>query len=329
MATHKPHDAVFKSIFEQPIHAIALFRFMLPVDVSRTLAWPTLTHEPGAFVDTDLTDRHGDLLFTVESHEQAVRYLLLEHQSSHDAGMPLRMHIYQGQIWHRFRKSDEGLMPPIIPLLVSHAPGGWVSPPTLGAMLAVHAGNVELAPFIPNVTMIVEDLTQRANGDLDVGLTSSAAKLTLWLLRDARHAQRFRDNLRYWAPHFSAALHEPGGERSLEPLARYILLVCGRPLWETFRQTIHELAPDTEEIIMTIAEDLIAQGVAKGLAQGREEGREEGRADLLTELLALKFGELPPEVQSRLAAANPAELDIWARRVLFCTSLDDVFVDSH
>jgi predicted transposase/invertase (TIGR01784 family) len=301
---------------------------MLPLDISTTLAWSTLNHEPSAFVDADLTDHHGDLLFTVESHDHAIRYLLLEHQSSNDTGMPLRMHIYQGQVWHRFRKSDGGLLPPIIPLLVSHAPGGWASPSTLGGMLAVHAGNVELAPFIPNLNMVVTDLTLSANEELDLGLASAAAKLTLWLLRDVRDAQRFCDNLRYWAPHFSAALHESDNKLALEPLTKYIL-VCGPALWETFHEAIHELAPDTEEIIMTMAEQLIAKGLEEGLAKGREEGREEGRVDLLSKQLAAKFGGLAPEFHSRLAAGSPADLDLWAQRVLFCGSLDDVFAGSH
>lgn len=329
MATLKPHDAVFKSTFEQRAHAAALFLYMLSHELAEALAWPTLELEPAAFVDTDLTDRHGDLLFTVETREGALLYLLLEHQSSHDASMPLRMHVYQGQIWQRFRKdrspTAEGPMPLIIPLLVSHAPGGWSSPPNLGAMLAVEPSNVALAPFIPNLTIVVEDLACRSNEELDAGLSTTIPKLTLWLLRDARHASRFLENLRYWAPTFAAALHEPGGEHSVEPLLNYIALVGDPPMWDIFATTVRELAPEAGRIIMTIAEKWIEQG----LEQGREQGLEQGRADILRQQLARKFGELPPEVKSRIANASRAEIEVWADRVLFCASLDEIFADSH
>jgi hypothetical protein len=54
------------------------------------------------------------------------------------------------------------------------------------------------------------------------------------------------------------------------------------------------------------------------------EGRE-GELKVLTKQLTLKFGELPEPLRARLASASLPELDTWTERVLFATSLAQVF----
>ena len=88
-----------------------------------------------------------------------------------------------------------------------------------------------------------------------------------------------------------------------------------------FRANLHERAPRAERDVMTLAEQWFQEGEAKG----RAEGRAEGEASLLTRLLTLKFGPLPEAYQARLASATVADLDAWAERVLFATSLAQVF----
>jgi flagellar biosynthesis/type III secretory pathway protein FliH len=76
---------------------------------------------------------------------------------------------------------------------------------------------------------------------------------------------------------------------------------------------------------MTLYEQWIAEGEAKGLAQGRAEGRAEGEVKLLTKQLIAKFGPLSDTERSRLATASIPELETWAERVLFASSLEQVF----
>jgi hypothetical protein len=123
--TAKPHDALFKAAFEAPEHAAGVFRSLLPPTVEGALAWDTVRHEPGSFIDPDLADRHSDLLFSIEVREtRAYLYLLLEHQSTNDDDMPLRMLIYLVRIWERYRKQHKkGPLPLIIPAMIATRPG--------------------------------------------------------------------------------------------------------------------------------------------------------------------------------------------------------------
>jgi hypothetical protein len=70
---------------------------------------------------------------------------------------------------------------------------------------------------------------------------------------------------------------------------------------------------------------LYDQWIAQGRAEGHAAGRTEGEATLLTRQLTTKFGPLSEPIRTRLATATIPELETWADRVLFASSLDQVF----
>jgi hypothetical protein len=104
--TTRPHDALFKTAFEAPADAAALLRELMPAAVQAAVAWETLDHEDGSFVDDTLADQHSDRLFFARLRTGSAErvYFLLEHQSTGDPTMPLRVLSYQVRIWDRFVK---------------------------------------------------------------------------------------------------------------------------------------------------------------------------------------------------------------------------------
>jgi len=67
------------------------------------------------------------------------------------------------------------------------------------------------------------------------------------------------------------------------------------------------------------------QLVEQGRVEGRAEGRLEGQAELLLVLLRTRFGELTPEVVTRVRSADSARLEAWATRSLSATRIGDLF----
>ena len=124
-------------------------------------------------------------------------------------------------------------------------------------------------------------------------------------------------NLGVWGDAFAEALHTPRGLESVSVLLRYIALITNDLHLAEFRAKILEAAPEVERAAMTIAEQLIAEGLAKG--------RVEGRVETLTRQLECKFGALDPAILTRVARADASEVDVWLERVLFAATLDDVF----
>lgn len=64
------------------------------------------------------------------------------------------------------------------------------------------------------------------------------------------------------------------------------------------------------------------EGRDLGREEGRDLGREEAARQILAELLRQRFGPLPPEAESRLAAARHPELMDLTSRLLSATSLE-------
>ena len=62
-------------------------------------------------------------------------------------------------------------------------------------------------------------------------------------------------------------------------------------------------------------------------AEGRIEGEARGEARLLRKQLSRRFGALPVWAEAKLAAAHPAQLEMWGERVLEARSLETVFAE--
>ena len=74
--TVRPHDALFRSAFEDPEHASAELRHVLPEALAVALDWSTLRTEPGAYVDSQLADRYSDGNEYADAKSEYVRGVL-------------------------------------------------------------------------------------------------------------------------------------------------------------------------------------------------------------------------------------------------------------
>jgi len=65
-------------------------------------------------------------------------------------------------------------------------------------------------------------------------------------------------------------------------------------------------------------------GREEGHKEGHEEGQRAGKAAMLTRQLTKKFGPLPEEDHSRVAAADEATLDRWSEAFVDAASIDEL-----
>lgn len=107
--------------------------------------------------------------------------------------------------------------------------------------------------------------------------------------------------------------------QAVAQLLRYVYWVCPELHYQEFRETIRRQLPESEEAVMTIAEQLIQQG--------RVEGRAEGRVELLEQLILEKFGTLPSALHERLVSATDEQFARYSRRVLRAETLDAMLDD--
>jgi hypothetical protein len=347
--TTRPHDALFRSAFENPAAAAALLRELLPAEIRELITWDTLDRDAASFVDPALADYHSDLVFSapLQIGDASQIFALLEHQSTSDPAMPLRTLSYQTRIWSRFRKDHPtASLPPIVVVLVSHARGGWTTSRAFDDLFAPTVLAIpSLAALVPRTPLIIEDLADRSNEDLKAWSLAAFPKLALWLLRDARDPARLLDSFDMWIDTFAAAERAPGGSDAIAALLTYLFWVVDPMHHDELRAKIRQLDSHIEENAMTIAEHLIEQGRMEGLEQGREQGLEQGREqgleqgreqgleqgriDTLRHQVTIKFGSgsLDARYEALLRSPSPEAVDRYLQRVLFADSLAAVFDD--
>jgi predicted transposase/invertase (TIGR01784 family) len=297
---------------------------LLPATVVEAIAWSTIARESGSFIDPDLADRQSDLLFSVEIRGgRALLYLLLEHQSSNDPDMLLRMLIYSARVLERFRKEHaKDPLPVIVPAVVSHAPGGWTAPRTFHEMFEPDPRAIPgLAELVPSFSLLVEDLAHLSNDDIKARALAVFPTLALWVLRDARDADRLLANLGAWHAAFAEAARTPHGVAALAQLMRYIALVSDDLHLDAFRAKIREQAPEAEQAAMTIAEQMRREGREEGEASGLIKGQRL----MLIKQLQLKFKALTAEHEKAVAEATVEQLEKYVERVLTAENISDVF----
>jgi hypothetical protein len=312
-----PHDSLFKRVFSNTENAEGLMRVALPRDIAERIEWGTLHLESGSVVDEKLKNVHTDLIFSTQvGGKPALIYLLLEHQSSNDRFMALRMLLYVGRVWEQWLHHHPGarLLPPIVPLVVHHNERRWSATTVLGNLIDLDPDAWPgVAALMPNLRFLVDDLSHAEDGDLKARSRSAYAELGLRMLQRARHSRDFLGEMTSWMAAFRSVVAAPNGVAALSALLEYALQVTDVPA-EDLRRFAHQLGPTGDEAFMTGAEQLI------------ETGRAKGRAEILIKQMTTKFGTLPDTVVQRVKAATVEELDCFAERVLSANSIEEVVI---
>jgi predicted transposase YdaD len=173
-----------------------------PAEICNRIDWSSLRPEPASFIDARLDDDHTDLLYTARLHSLAeIVYLLVEHQSTNDPDMPLRMHTYLDRIYEHQRNQKVKPLAHVLPLIVTHALGGWTAPRRFCELFAPAADDdADLSRLTPQFDVTILDVRHMTNQDIDAFDLADFGKLVLWLLRDGRTWPLLWENMQYWVP---------------------------------------------------------------------------------------------------------------------------------
>ncbi len=335
--TSHPHDALAKGIFGSTPAAIDQFRCALPAKVFERIDWATLALCSGSSVDPALNKLHSDLLFSVRTRtgSECLLYLLLEHQSTNDPLLPVRLLIYQVRVIERFLQDHPkaGKVPPVIPVVLTHAEGGWRGSARFATSYDVDAGTLDILDgWILDFRILVDDLDATDDETLRLRTASEIARFAWWFLKHARHLDEELSCMREWAKEYRALCNAPGGATALDYFLSYILEnKPGRDpeaIRALFRSLTEPGSPEetmTQKRIVSIADHLRAEGMLEGerkLAEALE-----GHRRALRNLLERRFGALGSEHLLRIQRADAASLERWTERILDANSVSAVLED--
>ncbi len=231
------------------------------------------------------------------------------------------------RIWKRYAGTGTArlrALPPIIPVVVYHGAPPWTVPDSLRDMIATD--DPDLA-FLPGAGYILRNL--RA---MEIDALSRNAALKAGFITLRRQALAFLAEI---------AGSLPEGTDLRRQVLEYVLRVYNVDL-DALRATLRTGGHNELEALMgTIAETLLEQGKAEGLkagearglargeAKGKAEGKVEGKAETLGRLLERRFGPLPRDIETRIAAAEPDRIEAWLDAVLDAPDLATVFAQDR
>jgi predicted transposase/invertase (TIGR01784 family) len=329
-----PHDALFGAVLGQPEHARGALRSVVPAAVGEALDWPTLARCPGSFVDPALRTRYTDLLFSVawRGGQDALVYLLFEHQSTSDGWMAFRLLRYLVRIWERWMSENPHAkaLPVIVPVVLYHGADPWSAPVAFDALFDIpDAVRPALAPHQVRFTYLLDDLSEIPEEQLRARAMTALGRLVEVCFKHARTRPDLLEILEGWADVLREVINAPNGLEALALVMRYILLVNEHVESEELQAFLQRVAgPEAKDTIMTAGERLIQQGVERGLQQGIQQGIQQGECALLLRLLRQRFGDqVGADTERRLEAASAEQIAIWAERVLSAPTLRELLAD--
>ena len=318
-------DPVYKRLLAFPEVVADVLRSLLHKE-RLTIDESSLRKLPAEYVGDDYRQRRGDTVWQVRTRAAEGRdgslhvLVLLEHQSTDDRTMALRVLEYTVMLYRELRRGrqlgPDDLLPPVLPVVLYNGDAPWRSTTEVGDLI-VSAGP-ELARFQPSQAHIVLDERHAPADDPHLGDLTRAMVLveqsqSMADLADAGALLRAqldgrRDDLRQAFADWLEALL-----RQLEPPADPETPVRGWSLEEVTMTLEERVAEWPKPYLRQGRQEGREEGVALGREEGREEGvalgREEGVAQqrmLLRRQAAERFGAATAD---RLASALAAEAD--------------------
>ena len=256
---HHPHDLMVRAVLSDLTEAASFLQTHLPEAVSQALNWSTLTLLEGSFVDEDLRESEADLLYEVEHVSGATSlwvYVLLEHQSTPDRWMRLRLLKYCCRIWDlSFRDYPEQReLRAIVPLVFYQGERSWSYSSEFAELFAEA---VRDWPGVPRFSHGLIDQSgmqpDEVQGDLKVRIMqlvmlAAYHPTVAWMERVAS----LLDSL--------ASLPPSGGINHVRLFVLYILATQEPKAAQSFRDVLRQYAPEVGDDLMTYAQELLAQG---------------------------------------------------------------------
>ncbi|MCC2666263.1 MAG: hypothetical protein K0S63_179 [Gammaproteobacteria bacterium] len=272
----KAHDHFFRMAMSDQRVAREFFEAHLPAEIRSVADLNCLELQSGSYIDDMRQESIADMLFkTIIKEQEALLYLIVDHQSRPDKLMPFRILKYSCNIIDQHLKDTTNKsIPLIIPLVVYHGKKPWVFSTNINDLVDAPKELVEvyfLKPFKLIDLHRIEDAVIKKNtwaGVVELTLKHIFAKDILPYLYDIVGLLQ--------------VIKQCNAKNFIETVFTYIIdrgkISDNKVFFELVRETFsNETGEDI--MTMTIAESLRAEGRAEGKAEGKVEGKAEGKAE--------------------------------------------------
>lgn len=262
------HDRFFKAAFSDVRMLRALLHAVLPSAVAEHLAGVSWVAAPTESVDRALANRRADLVVSGELSTGPV-LVHLEHQSSPDPFLAVRIHVYQARLWDTWLRSKQRLpAPAIVSLVLYNGSRPW-DPPTLEETCNAQPGTIH---------------TRVGYGFHEVGEVYRSQRVSDPLLRVVLHALWLGPRgalplMESLTPSLRSLAERPSDSNDLhvvESLVRYLCSVRPHDSDALISQLLARLPNPYQAMAETTLEYIERTAEARGEARGQARGEAAG-----------------------------------------------------
>lgn len=315
-------DGSYRLLFSNPYLVRDLFSGFIDEPWLASLDWSQLAPLPSDYISGSLRQRLGDCVWYLPRPDgQSIFFLLmLEHQSTNDRMMALRLVTYSALLYETLLTgkliSKNKPLPLTLPVVLYSGVKRWTAPRSMDGLL--DPSPKALRPYALQLRyLLIDECELVRTGSLP------ANNLAAVLFR-LEHNTGIDDVQNLMQTVWNSTQGPAYTELRLAFTAWVKHVLLPRALPDVAIPTVDDLL-EIKTMLTEHSRSWTHQWKAEGLKEGLKEGRQEGATTILQKLLERKFGELPPATRQRLKSATAGELETWSLNVLDATTLDEVF----
>ena len=250
----------------QPEVAREFFSQYLPADIRKKVDLTTLVPQKESFIDDKLRMQIADLLFSVDFEgEPGYLYILMEHASTPDKMLPLRMLKYViSAMEHHCTQTGESKLPLVYPLIFYTGQEPYTHSTNIYDLFE---NDKKLAQDIYSKPYKLVDLSQVSDEELKQYHWLSLLGLTMKYIRESDFLPILQDML-----YLLKRVESEGGSEYIYRTMTYIAEAGEVQDPDKFDETLRQGLVDQEETIMTMAEHWKQEGRQQGIEQGVIQG---------------------------------------------------------
>ncbi len=326
---NQPHDKFFKETMGDIETAHDFLTNYLPQDIIELIDLDNLSVQKDSFIEKELQEAFSDILYkTSIKGKETYLYFLFEHKSSFLKTTALQLLKYMVNIWEQKVDKEKFLtLPIIIPLVIYHGKEKWSVKQTLSGIIDMENLPDSIKRYIPDFNYILYDFSPLSDKEIKGNVK---LKIFLEMLKAIfkKETAEFMDAVKMLFMAMEELNKRTRGIDYLETLIRYIMSTRKDIEFEDIYNAVKEISLEGSEIIMTIAEKLINEGMEKGIEKGMKKGMKKGflsaKSETALSLLTKKFGSLPKKIKNKIQKADADTLSLILDNIFDLTSLEDL-----
>ncbi|MCK4766521.1 MAG: Rpn family recombination-promoting nuclease/putative transposase [Candidatus Aminicenantes bacterium] len=282
-----PHDKAIKKFLSEKETAKSYFLEYLPAEITKDMDFSTLKISKDTFIDKKMSAYYSDLLYEVKLKNMwAFVYLLIEHKSRVDHFTAFQLLKYMVKIWELYLKQDEKAktLPLILPIVIYHGSPEWEKDTNFISLFDDKTPGY-VKDYIPDFCYTLHDISHLPDEEI------KGAVLLRILLKTLKYI--FKPELSHKLPEILQLFHDltdkKKGTEYLEVLLRYLTGSANNLTEENLEESVTKIIIEGGDLMSTIAEKWVKQGIEQGIEKGREETRREMAKRLIQKAIDLNI----------------------------------------